>query len=143
VIDDLVLWKIAATLYFTWWKGNLLHTMGPGHIDVDSAAMRVSRKIVEVMREETRARGKQFVLVLLPEHSELRHIRRSARSAENWRRVVATVCAGGVPCIDVAPALLSVPVEEVDRGYDKTHYGPRMNRTVAAAVADGLRRLAP
>jgi hypothetical protein len=141
IIGDLVLWKIAATVYFTLRKAILFRTMGVGHVDLGSEAMQVSRKIIEAMRDEVEARSKQFVLVILPEHSGLRKIHRSARSAENWQRMVSTFCEGRVQCIDVTPALLSAPPEELDRGHDGTHYGPKMNRIVAATVEDGLRRL--
>jgi hypothetical protein len=143
VIGDLVLWKIAATLYSTVEEHLLLRSMGVGHVDLDSEAVRVSRKIFETMRDEVEARGKQFVLMILPEHSGLRKIHQYARSAENWRRMVSTFCAGRMQCIDVTPALLSAPAEDLDRGHDGTHYGPRMSRIVAAAVEDGLRRLPP
>jgi hypothetical protein len=141
IIGDLVLWKIAATVYFTLRKDILLRSMGVGHVDLDSEAVQVSRKIFETMREEVEARGKQFVLAILPEHSGLRKIHRSTRSAENWQRMVSMFCAGRMQCIDVTPALLRIPPGELDRGHDGTHYGPRMNRVVAATVEDGLRRL--
>jgi hypothetical protein len=141
IIGGLVLWKIAATVYFTIRKASLFHSMGVGHVDLDSEAIQVSRKIFETMRDEVEARGKQFVLVILSEHSGLRKIRGSSRSAENWQRLVSTFCDGHMQCIDVTPALLSAPPEDLDRGHDGTHYGPKMNRIVAATVADGLRHL--
>lgn len=142
LIGDLVLYKIAATVSFTLQRSLLLHRMGAGHFDLDSEAMRVSRMIFAAMRDETGARGKRFVLVILPERSELRHIRRSAGSARNWRQMVAMLCAD-TPCIDLEPTLSSAPPEELDRGYDRSHYGPRTNRVIAAAVQAGLRRLGP
>lgn len=141
LLGNLILWKLAATAYFTRQKAALLHSMSAGHIDLDSEAMRISRKIFAAMRDETHARGKQFVLVILPEHHQLRKVQRSTWSAQNWERVVAASCDGGIQCIDLTPALLRVPPEELDKGYDKTHYGPRANRIVAAAVEDGLRHL--
>ncbi len=141
IIGDLVLWKIAATVYFTLRKDIFLRSIGVGHVDLGSEAIQVSRKIFAAMRDEVEARGKQFVLVILPEHSGLRKIHRSARSADNWQRMVSMSCEGRVQCIDVTPALLSIPPEDLDRGHDGTHYGPKMNRVVAATVEDGLRRL--
>jgi hypothetical protein len=141
LLGNLILWKLAATAYFTRQRAALLHSMSTGHIDLDSEAMRVSRKIFGAMRDETHARGKQFVLVVLPEDHQLRKVQRSTWSARNWERVVAASCAGGIQCIDVTPALLRVPPEKLDQGYDKTHFGPRANRIVAAAVEDGLRHL--
>jgi hypothetical protein len=141
IVGDLVVWKIAATVYSTLGKEILKRSMGIGHVDLDSEAMQVSRKIFETMREEVEARGKRFVLVILPEHSGLGKIHRSARSAENWRGMVSTFCDGRVRCIDVTPALLNVLPEELDRGHDGTHYGPKMNRIVAGTVEEALRRL--
>ncbi len=136
VIGDLVLWKIAASLYFTYARGQLLRSMHVDHIDLDSEAMRVSRKIFEAMRDETGARRKRFALVLLPESHELRHIRQSER---NWQRVVERLC-DGIDCIDLGPALARVPAEQIDRGQDRTHYGRRANRVVAVELERELKR---
>jgi hypothetical protein len=141
LIGNLVLWKVVATAYFTHERAELLRSMSAGRVDLDSEAMQVSRKIFQAMQDEVHAAGKRFVLVILPEQHELRKIQRSARSAQNWQRVVATSCEGDRQCIDVTPALLRVPPEDLDRGYDKTHYGPNANRLVAAAIEDGLKGL--
>ncbi|MBI3767141.1 MAG: hypothetical protein HY271_01465 [Deltaproteobacteria bacterium] len=124
LIGNLVLWKVVATVYFTHERAELLRSMSAGRVDLDSEAMQVSRKIFQAMQGEVHATGKRFVLVILPEHHGLRKIQGSARSAQNWQRLVATVCEGDRQCIDVTPALLRVPPEALDRGYDKTHYCP-------------------
>lgn len=141
IVGDLMVWKIAATVYSTLGQELLERRMGVGHVDLDSEAMQVSRKIFATMRAEVAARGKRFVLVILPEHSGLGKMHRRAGHAENWRRMVATFCDGLVQCIDVTSSLLSLPPAELDRGHDGTHYGPKMNRVVAATIAEGLRRL--
>ncbi len=141
ILGNLVLYKIAAQVYASLRKSLLLRRMGAGHFALDSEAVQVSRKIVEAMRAEVRSAGRRFVLALLPEHAELRHLRRSARSAANWRALVSTMCADDTACIDLAPALLAAPPEQLDRGYDGSHFGPAGNRVIAGAIADGLRGL--
>ena len=125
-----VLWKIAATLYATSERAALLRRLRVEHIDLDSEAMQVSRKIFETMRDEVQAHGLRFMLVFLPEPHDVRRIRHDPR---NWRQVMDRLCAG-LECIDLAPALARVPAEEIDRGHDGTHYGPTMNRLVATEL---------
>jgi len=134
LIGDLVLWKIAATLYATSERAALLRGMRVEHIDLDSEAMQVSRKIFETMRDDTRARGRRFVLAFLPEPHDLGHLR---RNAGNWRRAMETLCAG-IACVDLLPALTQMAPEQIDRGYDRTHYGPAVNRVIAGAVEHEL-----
>jgi len=141
VVGRLVLYKIAALVQAALAKGLLMRDVGAGHFATDSEALRVSRKIVETMRDEARAGGKRFVLAIVPEHAALRKLRRSAASARNWRDLVAAVCGADTPCIDVAPPLLAAPPEQLDRGFDGSHFGPSGNRLIAAAVGAGLRRL--
>jgi len=139
LIGDLVLWKIAATLYATSERAALLRGMRVEHIDLDSEAMQVSRKIFETMRDEVQARGRRFMLVFLPEPHDVRRIRHDPR---NWRRVMDRLFAG-LDCIDLAPALARVPTEQIDRGHDGTHYGPNMNRLVATELAREARLRQP
>jgi hypothetical protein len=141
VIGDLVVWKIAATVYSTLRQEILEHSLGVGHVALDSEAMRVSQRIFGTMREEVEGRGKQFILVILPEHSGLRKIRASTGSAENWQRMVDTFCDERTRCIDVTPALLHVAPDALDRGHDGTHFGPQVNRVIAGTVAEALQRL--
>jgi hypothetical protein len=143
IIGNLMLYKIGAAVYAALRTSLLLRSMGAGHFALDSEAVRVSRKVVEAMRDEARAAGKRFVLAIMPEHAELRHLRRSARSAANWHDLLARMCADDTSCIDIAPALLAAPAAQLDRGYDGSHFGPAGNRVVAAAVADGLRHMEP
>jgi hypothetical protein len=139
LIGDLVLWKIAATLYATSERAALLRRLRVEHIDLDSEAMQMSRKIFETMRDEVQAHGRRFMLVFLPEPHDVRRIRHDPR---NWRQVMDRLCAG-LDCIDLAPALTRVPAEEIDRGHDGTHYGPKMNRLVATELERGGRLRQP
>jgi hypothetical protein len=138
VVGGLVIYKIGAAVEATLAKGLLLRDVGAGHFALDSEALRVSWKIVETMRDEARAGGKRFVLAIVPEHAALRKLRRSAASARNWRDLVAAMCAADTACIDVAPALLAAPPEQLDRGFDGSHFGPSGNRLIAGAVGAGL-----
>ncbi len=138
VVGRLVLGKLALSAYFWWRKSSLLHSVGSGHVDLDSEAMEVTRKIFEAMRAETRARGKQFLIVILPDHHALEKLRKRRGSAENWARMVATLCAGGIDCVDLGAGLLGTPREDLDHGYDGSHYGPRMSRVVARLIEPRL-----
>jgi len=141
VVGSLVLYKIGAVIQAALAKALLLRAVGAGHFALDSEALHVSRKIVETMRDEARAGGKRFALAIVPEHSALRKLRRSAASARNWREFVAAMCGADTACIDVAPALLAAPPGQLDRGFDGSHFGPSGNRLIAAAVGAGLQGL--
>ncbi|HEY2387431.1 MAG TPA: hypothetical protein VGK30_10750 [Candidatus Binatia bacterium] len=140
VVGGLVLYKIGALVQAAIAKGLLLRDAGAGHFALDSEALRVSRKIVETMRDET-SLGKGFVLAILPDHATLRKLRRSTASARNWHDLVAAMC-DHTACIDLAPPLLATPPEQLDRGFDGSHFGPSGNRLIAAAIGPGLRALA-
>ncbi len=141
VIGHLLLYKIGAAVYSSIRASLLYRSMGAGHIALDSEAMQLTRMIVDAMRDAARTSGKRFVLAIMPEHAELRRIRRSPRSAQNWHDVFARLCAPTIDCIDVAPALQAAPAEDLDWGHDGSHFGPRANRVIAATMGDGLRRL--
>lgn len=143
LVGELVLWKLLASAYAAERRGALLRGARVRSIDLDGEAMRVSRAIFASMRDESHTHGKAFVLALLPEPHELRRMRASASVARKWDAVVSAVCDATFPCIDVAAALRAVPSDEIDRGYDKTHYGPRANRVVAAAMKEGLSTRVP
>jgi hypothetical protein len=44
------------------------------------------------------------------------------------------VCGEHTWCIDLLPELRHVPAHEVDRMFDDWHFGPKMNRRVAASI---------
>jgi len=93
------------------------------------------------MCAESAARGASFLLLLLPSERDLGHLRRRAAYGEQWRAIAAAFTRAGVPSIDLAAELLAAPAEDLDRGYDGTHHGPRANRLIAAAVARALTTL--
>lgn len=41
------------------------------------------------------------------------------------------LCSGITNCFDLAPVLTALPADCIDAGADGTHYGPRLNETLA------------
>ncbi len=138
LIGGLVLFKMAAAVYAARATAAVVRDLGPGRMALDSEAMRVSRAIFAAMRAEAEARGKRFVLGVLPDESELNAIESDPAAAANWRDVVARLRADGLECLDLAGALTAVPSASRDRGWDGSHYGPTMNAAIAGAVSTHL-----
>jgi hypothetical protein len=57
--------------------------------------------------------------------------------------MVDTFCDERTRCIDVTPALLRVAPDDLDRGHDGTHFGPKVNRVIAGTVAEALQGVRP
>jgi hypothetical protein len=107
----------------------------------DGEAVAVTTRIAASMCAESAARGASFLLLLLPSERDLGHLRRRAAYREQWEAIAAAFTRAGVPTIDLATDLLAAPAEDLDRGYDGTHHGPRANHLIAAAVARALTTL--
>jgi hypothetical protein len=103
-----------------------------GLMSAGSEALRVSRAIFQSMQQQALADGASFALVILP--IEDRWLNKSVRTAdvEAWNKMVSFICAEQLTCVDLLPALLALPRADVDRALDGWHFGPRMNRRIAA-----------
>ena len=108
----------------------------------DGEAVQVSRMIFETMRRDAAADGASFALVLLPIEHHWWADTVPRRERERWSQMAAAVCGDRMLCVDLLPVLLQAPAGEVDRAFDDWHFGPKMNRRIAAsaksAVIDAL-----
>ncbi|MEO8624345.1 MAG: hypothetical protein ABI625_24910 [bacterium] len=116
-----------------------LRKLQAGLMDPQGEALRVSRAMFEAMRDQAKADGATFGLVILP--AEHRWWDGTAKSADTdaWQTMASFVCANQPFCVDLLPALRKVPLRDVDRVYDGEHFGPIMNLRVATAVYDALK----
>jgi hypothetical protein len=107
------------------------------HDDVMSPrgeAVQVSRMIFETMRREALADGAAFALVILPIEHRWWAGNTSNGDQERWSQMVGAVCGDEMVCVDLLPALRETQVHDVDRAFDQWHFGPKMNRRIAASV---------
>lgn len=119
------------------WHAAKLRDVQDAALAPDSEAVRVTAKIVATMRDEAIGRGTRFLLVMLPSEREVKALRRTRHRAQ-WRAVAAALSSGDVPCADLSDELLAIPPEELDRGADGTHHGPRVNARIAEMMERAL-----
>ena len=108
--------------------------MSPG-----SEALQVSRAIFEAMQREALADGASFALVLLPMEYHWWDGRGGKTNLEPWHKMASFVCVAQMACVDLLPALVELPRTEIDRAFDGWHFGPKVNRRIAASVHDVLK----
>ena len=134
VVDHLLTFKIAAAAYGRYERGSIRRSLWkPG-----SDALRISVAIFSELQRDTASHGREFLLIILPTATDLRRLHEESTYQAQWSRLVAYVCDGPWRCLDLLPALKPLGMEEIDLGPDGGHYGPRVNRRIAAAVLQGL-----
>jgi len=100
----------------------------------NSEAMRISTALFRQLRDELSAKGRRFVLVVLPSERDLPAYRADAAFRRRWTRLVAATCREEPECVDLMPFLIRQAPDSLDLGYTGNHYGPRANREIARAV---------
>ena len=125
------------------WHAMLMRRRQEAALEPGSEAVAVSVGIVQAMRVEAAAHGARFLLVLLPSEIDLRRLRGRRGYRDEWRAIATAVARDGVPCLDLADALVAAPADRIDRGADGTHHGARTNELIATAVGRALAAPAP
>lgn len=112
-----------------------------------SEAMQVTSAIVRRFHEQSEARSRTFLLVVLPIHADVESYRSSESFRRSWDGMVAHLCKAGVRCLDAMKTLVAVGAADLDYGHDGTHYGARANLKIAEAITHAIpapsRRAAP
>jgi hypothetical protein len=134
ILDHFLIYKVGVAAYGRYARGAIRRSLWePG-----SEALETSRAIFHRLQDETASRGRTFVLLLLPTLNDLSRFRDDADHQERWAHLVQYVCGGLWRCVDLAPALRRVGPDEFDTSADGQHYGPRVNRVIAAAVVEAI-----
>jgi hypothetical protein len=134
IVRHSVLYKLAARVYAHLQRRRL----DAGLLRLHGEAFTVSRAIFRQMNADAQQDGGKFVLVVVPLESEIKRYRSNAVYRRRWTAMMASLCAKGIACIDLAPDLAAAPASQIDRGYDGTHYGPLTNRLIGQFVARQL-----
>ena len=134
LLGSLLSYKICAAGWARVQRKATLH----GLHDPGSEALSVSRAIFRRMQNEAAAESRTFRLLILPALSDLQEFARDEQRVADWQAMVQFVCDGVRNCVDLAPDLRAVPLQEFDSGYDGTHFGPRASRLIAKAVLKSL-----
>ena len=130
VFGNLISYKlIARSLYARQSKQVTRNLMDP-----DSEAAQVSKKIFEQMRLEVTQDGKPFILIILPPDNDIPNLRNNEDYRMRWQNLVDAVCSGEPNCFDVTQELTAYSDDDLDKGYDGSHYGPKANRIIAELI---------
>jgi len=134
IVGDFLLYKLAASAYSGYLERRLMGSLS----DLDSEAMSVTHRIVLAMRLEISARGKRFILAFLPTERSLLSGQPRKRHWQRWEEMVTEFCEPDMICIDLAEGMRRASKDEIDKGYDGTHFGPRANRLIAKLIGKKL-----
>ena len=134
VLGNLLTYKVGAA----GWGRMQRYATKHGLRKPGSEALSVSRAIFRRMQDEASADSRKFKVLVLPALSDLQNFDRDERYLAEWQAMVNFVCDGVRNCVDLAPDLRAVPLEEFDSGYDDTHFGPRANRLIAVTILKAL-----
>lgn len=106
-----------------------------------SEATRVTQKIFESMDLDAQMDNKEFFLLLLPDHKTITAHKegQTGDPVKAWRTMVSYMCSQDYPCLDLLDAIKEMPLAELDRGYDGSHFGPNTNRWIAHGIWNHLR----
>jgi hypothetical protein len=134
-IGNLVLYKIVAAAIAQRQERRVRKELQrPG-----SEALKVTNALIRTMRDEVTASGRRFLALILPTEYEIPTLRDDPAFAAQWQMVAVALCAEVADaCVDFAPLLTALDADCIDAGLDGTHYGPRLNRALAAIVLELL-----
>jgi len=136
LIGKSVLYKLLARAAYSVQKRKLRQDLlKPG-----SEGLQVSQKIFETMNQEVKASGREFALVFLPSHRDLQLFEQDASHLDNWTQIVSSTCDVNMICIDLSLELHQASADQLDTGYDGTHYGPKANVLIANLIKEHLER---
>lgn len=105
-------------------------------MDPHSAAQTVTKEIIEEMDREVRSEGAEFSLIILPTDSDIRRYKTEDSYRKSWDEMVTFICSGEIVCYNFMDDLSHLSEEELDTGYDGTHYGPKTNERIADLIME-------
>lgn len=131
ILDDYIIFKLLKKFYchFNWMnEWELKYQM-----DTSSDAVKITRAIIEAMSREAQSKGAKFSLVILPLNYDIKQYAENPGYKKSWDEMAAFICPGDFTCYDLMKDLQTVPVENLDTGYEYggEHYGPKTNALIA------------
>jgi hypothetical protein len=134
LLGDLILYKLVIGSYNNILEGEIHRkAYTPG-----SEALAVSRGIFEAMNEEVKARGKTFLLFLLPRQDEVEKYRRGGTFRKEWDSLSAYIGASKTPFVDFMKPMMTLPADQFDRAHDGYHNGKKTNGHLADFIIKAL-----
>ena len=105
-------------------------------MDPHSAAQTVTKGIIEEMDREVQSEGAKFSLIILPTDSDIRRYKTEGSYKKSWDEMTTFICSGETVCYDFMDDMSHLAKEELDTGYDGTHYGPKTNERIADLIIE-------
>jgi len=105
--------------------------------DPESEAWRTVRKIFLTARDEARHRGADFVVIVMPTHDDVETAAAYGSFRAYWGQMLERLRHDDLDTFDLLPAL-SAATEDLDYGYDGSHYGPRASGRIAHILDEVL-----
>src|SRR5581483_3443023 len=105
-----------------------------------SEAMQVTRRIFREARRRAQAKGKKMLLAVLPDPILLGQLRSHTvpERVDAWNDRLAQLHQDGMETADLLPRLLAATDNDLDRGYDGTHSGPKAKPLTAVLMSEHL-----
>ncbi len=101
--------------------------------DPESEAWRTVRKIFRSAGEEATKRGADLAVIVMPTHDDVRTAADYSDFGNYWSDTVGRLRQSGLTTVDLLPAM-SKATEDLDYGYDGSHYGPRASARIASIL---------
>ncbi|HQH27778.1 MAG TPA: hypothetical protein PLP17_10320 [Oligoflexia bacterium] len=121
------------------WSKLRLSRMRNDLYDPGKEALRLSRKMISALRNSAALEHSGFVLVFLPSPQEISLYRRDKDYRNRWNKMVRYASGdGAVRHIDLLPELCKLSRDNLDYGYDGSHYGARTNAAIAEIIRQRL-----
>lgn len=137
LLKYLISYKIAALFY-----GNRKIRMiyRQAFEDPNSEAWQVTRKIFGAVKTLASKREANFILAILPTHLDIHKAQQDEHFREYWHNFVAKFIRGGLRTVDLLPRMSSTPLDELDYGYDGSHYGPKASFLIAEILSSAIQK---
>ena len=133
-LGRLVTYKLFSLFEYTLERRRLLK----GLIEIGSEATQLSKGVFRSMKMDAMNNGKTFLLVFIPTLVDIKKYRSNPTFRRQWTALISYTCPDLNNCIDLMSPLIELPPDEIDSGYDGTHYGPKTNEAVAEILWKAL-----
>jgi len=137
LLKYLISYKIAALFY-----GNRKIRMiyRQAFEDPNSEAWQVTRKIFDAVKTLASKREANFILAILPTHMDIHKAQQDEHFREYWHNFVAKLIRSELHTVDLLPRMSSAPLDELDYGYDGSHYGTKASFLIAEILASAIQK---
>ena len=130
ILDKSVMFRLAKV----WWSQRKEAELAEQLKQPGSEAMRLVKKIFAAMDLEVKNKAAKFSLFVLPTYSDIKKYSGNREYKLAWDQMSASLCVGLNECFDLMSDLQSVSEQDLDKGYDGSHYGPSTNRRIAQFI---------